>query len=121
MPWVPCAGMMVNSFLLETLNSTSFIFWAVWMGACIMIYLVYGLHHSQGEGVTMDQYGNKIEIEGELFTPDLAAAKSIQAEFVKGKMEQGLGGGQTPSLHDDVNYEAKRDAKREAVANATDI
>jgi APA family basic amino acid/polyamine antiporter len=50
MPWIPACGMMVNGFLIGLLGRNSNIFWAIWMGVCILIYLAYGLHNSQGEG-----------------------------------------------------------------------
>jgi hypothetical protein len=50
MPWVPAAGMMFNCYVIGQLSQLSFIFWAVWMSICIIIYLAYGLHHTQGEG-----------------------------------------------------------------------
>ena len=50
MPWVPACGIMINSFLIGSLGQMTFIFWGVWMAVAITVYLVYGLHHTQGEG-----------------------------------------------------------------------
>ena len=41
---------MINAFLIGTLGQSTFIFWGIWMALAVIIYLCYGLHHSQGEG-----------------------------------------------------------------------
>ncbi|KAG1661746.1 hypothetical protein FOA52_004805 [Chlamydomonas sp. UWO 241] len=48
-PWIPAGGIIVNCFLIGTLPKFAFFFWFGWMVLCIAIYLVYGLHHTQGE------------------------------------------------------------------------
>ncbi|GAX82912.1 hypothetical protein CEUSTIGMA_g10338.t1 [Chlamydomonas eustigma] len=87
MPWVPCGGMMINGFLIGTLNSTSFLFWGIWMAICLVIYLFYGLHHTQGEGVIMDAFGNKIDLEldNEGTGADFAG-KAVELDYVEEKL-----------------------------------
>ncbi|KAG1675509.1 hypothetical protein FOA52_001808 [Chlamydomonas sp. UWO 241] len=49
-PWVPALGMVINLFLIASLSPWALVFWACWMVVCVLMYLAYGLHHSQGEG-----------------------------------------------------------------------
>lgn len=41
-PFVPAAGMVINLFLIGTLNPFAFLFWVLWMAASVCIYLFYG-------------------------------------------------------------------------------
>ena len=41
---------MINAFLIGTLGQWAFILWGLWMAFAVIIYLCYGLHHTQGEG-----------------------------------------------------------------------
>jgi len=50
LPWIPAGGVMMNCFLLGTLTQISFLFWGVWMFLSIILYLCYGMYHTQGEG-----------------------------------------------------------------------
>ena len=42
LPWVPASGIMMNGFLIGTLSQYAYLFWAICMGAAIIIYLAYG-------------------------------------------------------------------------------
>ena len=57
LPWVPSAGIMFNCFLIGTLTRYSFMFWGIWMGFCVMLYLVYGelVAHSLCRGQGSEQ------------------------------------------------------------------
>jgi len=46
MPWLASASMLLNAFLLGTLDYKSYIRFGVWAGIATFVYIVYGVHAS---------------------------------------------------------------------------
>lgn len=70
MPWIPASGVMVNGFLIGLLGENSFVFWGAWMCVCVLIYLSYGLHNSQGEGSSGEVQKEIESSEGSIVVAD---------------------------------------------------
>ncbi|GLJ53238.1 hypothetical protein SUGI_1134650 [Cryptomeria japonica] len=63
-PWLPSLSIAINIFLLGSLDSKSFIRFAVWTGILLVYYLLFGLHASYDTAKA--QKGAKIGVtEGE--------------------------------------------------------
>ncbi|CAL8471821.1 g11363 [Coccomyxa elongata] len=43
-PWVPSGSMILNAFLLCTLDRDSYIRFGIWSAICLIVYLLYSLH-----------------------------------------------------------------------------
>ncbi|GAX78790.1 hypothetical protein CEUSTIGMA_g6227.t1 [Chlamydomonas eustigma] len=48
-PWLPSLGMLCTLHLIGSLGWPAYLRWIIWLSLSTLVYLLYGLHRSQGE------------------------------------------------------------------------
>eukprot|EP00210_Caulerpa_lentillifera_P007835 g7477.t1 len=46
-PLIPCLGVLFSTHLIVTLETAAFVRFIVWQGIAVVIYLLYGVHHTE--------------------------------------------------------------------------